>query len=403
MTSLDTIRPNVVRWLDGVRVGDIEHAFSETGRTTPTLYSALYAVLARELIDAWDGIDREAAADWVRTFQDSETGFFWDNRMSYRSGSVHDTEYTSWHITCCALQALDALGARPAHPLVFLEPFRAPGAAQTWLEALNMRAAWRESNKIMALLAALYYAYDATADDVWLEPYHAVLDWLLSSQDPATGLWGTDAGASKMNGMAATYHFLMFFDAVGREVPLADLMVDATLALQLREGHYGPLGASACVDLDAVDILATRSLVTDHRGEEVRASVRRAYNAIAEMQNPDGGFPEHSLRGRSVLDWAAFAATYPSHRCAKTFVWQAKQVAKHALRGVRLNYSGGIEQSPASMYESTVWSAWFRPLAMATVAARWSDLVPSPVTFTPRFRRLPGLGYTHAAYAHASV
>ena len=402
MTSLDTIRPGLVGWLDRARAGDVEHVFSDSGRATPTLYPTLYAILARELVEAWDGIDREQAAAAVQQFQDAQTGFFWDDRMTYRPGSVHDEEYTRWHITCCALQALDALGARPTYPLAFLDPFREPGAVEQWLGRLNMKAAWRESNKIMALLASLYYAHDVTQDGVWLAGYHAVLDWLISSQDAETGLWGTDAGASRLNGMAATYHFLMFFDAVGRPVPHSERMLDTTLSLQLREGHYGPLGASACVDLDAVDILANRSLVTEHRAANVRASLLRAYEAIAEMQNPDAGFPEHSVRHRDVVDWVGFPTSYFRHGCKKTLVWQSKQVAKHLLRGVRTNYSGGIEQSPAGLYESTVWSAWFRPLAMAVVQARYPEAVPAPSTFTPRFRRLPGLGYTHVAEVHAS-
>ena len=147
-TSLDDVRDGLIRWLDAARIGETQYRFSESSGATPTLYSAVYAVLARELVQGWADVDRAALADSIKAYQDAETGYFWDPSVTFRAGGNHGSDYTRWHLTCCVLQALDALGARPDHDLSFLAPFRDPDHALEWLDERDMRTAWRESNRM---------------------------------------------------------------------------------------------------------------------------------------------------------------------------------------------------------------------------------------------------------------
>jgi hypothetical protein len=403
MKSLDYIRSEVLDWIEDSQSSADTFAFSKSAANTPTLYSTIYAVLGLELLEGFDRVDTQSLVNRVRDHQRPETGYFWDDTMTYRPGATHNPDYTRWHLTCCSLLALDALDSAPLYPLTFLVPFREAQYVADWLNGLNMKAAWRESNKIMSLLSALYHAYDSEGDDAWLDSYNHVLDWLVSVQDKRTGMWGPDSGSGILNGMAATYHFLMFFYAVGREVPYADRIIDNTLVLQLPEGHFGPFGASACVDLDAADILVNLSLQTDHRADDVRVALLRLYKSIGDLQGSDGGFPEHSVRGRSVLDWIGVPFQFVRHKCKQTTIWQTKQVIKHIAFSGRPQYSGSIEQCHSQVYESNIWSAWFRPLAMAMVHLRYPAATPTPRTFTPRFRRLPGLGYTLVSQSNAPI
>lgn len=399
VTSLGEVRTKALGWVSGAETSPWRYRYTHAPTAEAILYPSLYAILALELFDALpdstsSGLDPGVAA--IQQCQDEASGYFRDPRATYVRNGAHDENYTAWHLTSCALQALDALGARPRYPLKFLEPFVNVEYTREWLTTRDMRAAWRESNTIMSLLAGLHFNWITSGDRAWLETYDWILGWLDEEQDPGTGFWGPNRGSGLINGMAATYHFLMFFYAVGREVRYADRIIDSTLKLQLQEGHFAPVGGSSCIDLDGIDILVSLSWITDYRLEDVRSASVRLYDAIARMQNPDGGFPEHSWSGLTVGGLLPLALSWARHRCKKTYVWQGRQFMKHLLAPRHRMYSGSIEQCVSGMYESNIWSAWFRPLALAIVADRFPTDVPAP-GFTPRFRRLPGLGYTMAS------
>lgn len=58
----------------------------------------------------------------------------------------------STSITCAGISPHD----RPAHPLRFLDTFT-PATAREWLEKLDWRNPWLESNRVMFVLAGLIY------------------------------------------------------------------------------------------------------------------------------------------------------------------------------------------------------------------------------------------------------
>lgn len=397
---LDSTRKRSLEWILNTNLGNGKYRFSFSTTPTPTLYSSAYAVLAMELFDnlvKLSELEYKELVSFLTSSQNRETGFFCDSTISYVSGASHDNDYTSWHMTCCILQALDALDVSPKYELKFLEPFQDIKQINKWLESLNMKKAWKESNKIMSLLTSLYFSFVQQGDNRWLFSYNHVLDWLDKHQDPKTGFWGCSYGSGLLNGMAATYHLLMFYYAINRPIRYMSQIIDSTLCLQVNEGNFSPFGGNSCIDLDAIDILVSLSRYTDYRLADVKIAAKRLFCALTSLQNEDGGFPEHSVRNFKLVHLAPLGFSYFRHKCFKTYVWQTKQIVKHTLFRQRQMYRDSVKQCCSSMYDSNLWSTWFRPLAMFIIADRFPEDYDVPLDFHPKFRRLPGLGYTSRA------
>ena len=132
------------------------------------------------LLEGEGGLDRaperEAWARAVLESQDPETGRFGE--------------------TWLALQALDALGVRPACRLAFLDALTTPGAAAAWVGALDWSDAPGAADRVAALLLALTYRAEVEGDAAAADAYHEALDALDLAQDPETGFWGGGVGVT---------------------------------------------------------------------------------------------------------------------------------------------------------------------------------------------------------------
>ena len=300
----------------------------------------------------------EAIGRWIQEMQEPETGLFRDpllQRFPVQSAS-HDEEYLLHQMTYFAIQALDALNMRPRHRLRFATRFNSPEAITDWLAGLDWSDAWLQSNRVMFVLAFLIYTAEVEGDNAAPQAYHTALDWLERTQDPRTGLWGTNVGASTLNGMAAAYHFLPFFEYVHRPLQMLNTLIDSTLSLQQADHLFGPtIGGGACEDLDAIDALLVASKYTRYRAGEVKRALLRAFWAIWNAQNADGGF--------------GYAMGEP---------------------GATYRYSGW-EALEIGLDAGDTWATWFRLLALATIQSAYPDDVPHLGAW--QFRRWPALGY----------
>lgn len=70
----------------------------------------------------------------------------------------------------------------------------------------------------MFALAFLVYAAEHDQEPGAAPIVHAALDWLDAVQDQETGTWGRKDGSSLLNSMAATYHFLPFYEYLQRPI-----------------------------------------------------------------------------------------------------------------------------------------------------------------------------------------
>jgi len=331
--------------------------FRFTPQGTATVTSTSIGLLLAEGLGAVPEAQPDIV-ELIRSAQDPSSGLF---REPFAAsvpllGEEHDSEYHDCMTTYFALHALDVLGERPQHPLHFLESFRQPGAVAGWLESLNWANPWRESNRIMHLLSALLFALLWDRKEWAADRYHDVLDWLDAWQDPRTGLWGADRGASLLNAVAGAYHFVPFYRYARRPVRGWSKIIDACLKLQHDDGLFAPFpGGGACEDLDAIDLLCTGARAANQLTPEIRQALTRAFWAIWNMQREDGSMPYADEAGNAVYRFSS---------------WPAME----APRG------GG-----------DVWATWVRLASMHTIRALLGDDLPPLGPWI--FRRLPALGF----------
>jgi len=324
----------VNKWLEGMRVGN---GLRFAGNTRGTLLSTCIAILLHEGLESLDSVPGELWKSWslyVQSCQDPATGRFLDPmEESAGRGPAPAVEL----LTYFAIQALDALGAEALHPLHFLARFEAPGAIAAWLDGLNWSNPELESDRVMSLLAGLIYRAEKERHAAAPGLYHQVLDWLDHAQDIATGLWGTQQGASVPGAIAGAHRLVPFYEFVHRPVCSVAKIVDAALSLQQEDGLFGPgSGGGACEDLAAIGLLATFTKQFNYRASDIKKCLVRSFWSILNLQNADGGF--------------AYAAR-----------------------------------------DSDVWASWLRVLALQTIRGTYPEDLPEIGGW--RFRRWPAVGF----------
>lgn len=352
--SRPSIHDRAAAWMEGLRT---RSGFRFTAGGAETVISTSMGVLLAEGV----GValpHREAVLRTLWSAQDPESGLFLEplaDRIP-PEGPVHDRQYLDWTATYSATHALDALGERPKHPLIFVDSFRHREALIEWLAGLDWSNPWRESNRIMHLLSAFLFTLLWDGKQWAAERYHDTLDWLDEKQDRRTGLWGTGEGASLLNAVAGAYHFVPFYRYARRPVRGWSKIVDACLEIQNEDGLFATAaGGGACEDLDAVDLLCTSVRATGRLSPEVRKALTRAFWAIWNMQRGDGGFPYTDCRDDSSYLYSS---------------WPAMK---------------------ARMGGSDLWAGLARLTTLHTIQALLSGDVPEAGSWT--FRRLPALGF----------
>ena len=326
-----------------------------------TLIATSCAVLILEGIDRLQAVPPALREQWIAYLQEcqrADDGLFVDPLLERFpiAGNDHDLEYLLDQTTYFALQALDALGSAPRYPIRVLERWPTPGAFVGWLEGLDWSNAWLQSNRVMFALSFLVYAVEHAHERAAAQIFHAALDWLDAAQDQETGTWGRKAGSSLLNSMAATYHFLPFYEYVQRPIQRLNNLIDATLSLQQADGLFGAgPGGGACEDLDAIGVLAVAARYSRHRADDMQRAVLRAFWGLWNAQNDDGGFGYSMGAADRVYRFSSWAAM------------------EGRLRA------------------SDVWATWSRLVAIGTIRRWFPDDTPALPPW--RFRRLPGLGY----------
>ena len=335
-------------------------AFRFSNQSPPTLISTAVAVLVLEgagELDSVPDVDRLSIVQYLRDCQDPDTGLFLDplvKRFPIESAD-HNREYFDYQCTYFALQALDALGVRPAHSLRFLDSF-VPAAAVRWLDELDWSNPWLESNRVMFVLASLIHRAEVEDNATAPVVFHSMLDWLDRAQDPRTGFWWEPGKTSVLNAMAGAFHFLPFFHYVNRPVTHMSKLASACLALQHADAMFAPgPGGGACEDMDAICILAMIASEPNPQPAAYKRALIRAFWAIWNLQTPGGGFP---YAGRPTGETYRFGG------------WA----------GMEAQVGGG-----------DVFATWFRLTSLAMISRLYPEDLPQLGQW--RFRRWPALGY----------
>jgi hypothetical protein len=355
----------------------------------PTIMSLCFAILIAELYDALPGDGHEAWQNVVMSVQDPTTGLFVDPLFSRDDlePTSPGENYLLYQTTYFALNALDALECRPRYPLRFVEPFCDTAYLDKWLEGLDCSDPWKESNRVMFIAADLYAVWQWESNQSALSALHRLLDWLDAHQDPETGFWGMQEGASLLNAMAGAYHFLPFYFCLDRPFHFPEAMIKSTLSLQQSDGLFHlDGGGDTCLDVDAVDILVKCSLVTPHLADKVEAALERAYYGLLSNHAADGGFCRARHRPLPPKSWKR-------HLAEPLGLDRLLGRPYSSPRGIQ--YYSGWKKMPYDIRQSDLWSTWFRPFGLAVISARYPQAFPTDVHWG--FRRTPALGWHDTA------
>jgi len=252
-------------------------------------------------------------------------------------------------LTNYALGALQALDAHDDLSLTFVAPFLDPLCMEAWLSRRDMRDPWQEGNNIVNLgsfLLLLRERGDAVEREKAEGALTILFDWHDRLQEPSTGFWGVDQAHDPrmaLRAMAGATHNFHLWYACDRTLPHFERAIDYCLSLPRTTD-------SACIDVDAVDILAHGHRLTAHRRDEIRSWLLTKLEGLLALQSEDGGFFDERHGVRRVDGWVK-----------------------------------GYEE-PQGI--SNTFATWFRLIAIAMIA---ETLWPGWRAW--RFRRMIGIGY----------
>jgi hypothetical protein len=237
--------------------------------------------------------DRRAWVDYIRQWQDPDSGIFIGPEIvpGELTSSIHDWTHVTMHLTAHAVPALHILGGRPAYALRFAKRFLDLNRLSQWLQRRDWRKAWLEGNNLLFVGQFLIYLRDFEQCDEAQVALNLLFEWLNREQDPATGLWGTDGYCDAFDAIYGGYHQLLLYYYCNRPVPHAERIIDTGLGLQHSDGGFArDWGGGACEDVDVVDILVNLYKRTGHRPRAVRRALQLALDNILNQQLADGGF-----------------------------------------------------------------------------------------------------------------
>jgi hypothetical protein len=314
------------------------------------------AVLCRALIGGLDGFgddDRAALVAWLEQARLPDGRFrvagMTDDTVFKKPDLAETWRYIDFHVTNYTLGAIEMLAPERRPVLDFALPFLEPRALEAWLARRDMRDPWQEGNNIVNLgsfLLLLERDGDALCRARVAEAFAILFDWHDRNQEPTTGFWGVGQLSDPtrlLHAFAGAMHNHHLWFARGRDLPFHDKAIDYVLTLP-------PRVDSACIDVDAVDLLVHGHRLVNHRRPEIEAWIASLLEALLADQNPDGGFCDVRTGVRRQDGW---------------------------VRGY---------EEPQGMSNS--FATWFRWIAIAMIA----DMI-WPGRWPWRFRRMVGIGY----------
>ena len=192
-------------------------------------------------------------------------------------------QYIDFHVTNYTLGAIDTLDVNRPKRLDFVTPWCNPALLQQWLAVRDWDDPWQEGNSIVNLASFLLLRGSEAEDSL-----HTLLYELEAQQNPHTGFWGKhqeQGGTPLLHAFAGAMHSFHLWYIRDRPLPYQREAMDYALTLP-----HEPI--SACLDVDAVDLLFHGVRMTGHRSADVRPWMTAKLSTLLESQLSDGGFAD---------------------------------------------------------------------------------------------------------------
>jgi hypothetical protein len=328
-------------------------------------YNGIMALDLLGGLDGWSSDERLALVRWLEAHRLPDGRFRMPGMTAesvFKKPDRAETwRYIDFHITNYTLGAIEALDPDRRPLLDFAKPFLDEKTLGHWLSLRDLRDPWQEGNNIVNLASFLMllarHGDGRETPEAFRRLVEARLtqlfDWHDRLQEPTTGFWGVGQhGDSRqlLHAFAGSMHNFHIWYESGRPLPNQERAVDYVLTLP-------PAVDSACIDVDAVDLLI-HAWPLDYRRAEIEAWLAELLGALLAEQNADGGFCDIREGVRRQDGW---------------------------VRGY---------EEPQGI--SNTFATWFRWIAIAMVA----DLL-FPRRWHWRFRRTIGIGYRAPGWSAA--
>ncbi|WP_376099823.1 hypothetical protein ACE7GA_12455 [Roseomonas sp. CCTCC AB2023176] len=350
---IEAARARSLAWLDAMqapgeprgvsRISAAHDASAWPGVLLPGTYNA---VMCRALIgglDDFTGAERGDLVAWLEQHRLPDGRFripgMHDDAVFKKPDLAETWGYIDFHVTNYSIGAAEVLDPVRAAVLDFARPFLDPTTLLAWLARRDLRDPWQEGNNVVNLGSFLLVLQ---AD----EPMRLLFEWHDRLQEPTTGFWGVNQhgdATALLHAFAGSMHNFHLWYATGRPLPYLDRAMDYVLTLP-------PSVDSACIDVDAVDLLVHGVALTGHRRGDVADWLGALLPRLLDWQGADGGFCDVRDGVRRQDGW---------------------------IRGY---------EEPQGL--SNTFATWFRWIAIAMIADHlW------PGRWPWRFRHMVGIGY----------
>lgn len=361
--AIESARQRSLTWLDSMQAAGqpkgvmrISPAHDPARWPGVLLYGTYNGVMCLDLIgglDVFSTKERADAVEWLERHRRGDGIFrvpgMADDAVFKKPDPAETWRYIDFHITNYALGAIDALAPGRKPNLAFAEAFLDPLTLKAWLADRDLNDPWQEGNNIVNL-ASFLLLMRRDGDAALQSRVRSALDILFAWHDryrePTTGFWGVGQLSDTtrlLHAFAGSMHNFHLWYHEGRAPEGFANAVDYVLSLP-------PRIDSACIDVDAVDVLVHGLMLLDHRRAEIRHWLTTLLNALLADQNADGGFCDIRTGTRRQDGW---------------------------IKGY---------EEPQGL--SNTFATWFRWIAIAMIA---DALFPGRWPW--RFRRMIGIGY----------
>ncbi|RXT48140.1 hypothetical protein B6S44_24025 [Bosea sp. Tri-44] len=361
--AIETARLRSLGWLATLQVpGEprgvmrISAAQDHTRWPGVSLYGTYNGIMCLDLIGGLAGFseaERTALVTWLEAHRRPDgivrVPGMTEEAVFKKADRDETWRYIDFHVTNYTLGALDVLdpGRRPN--LAFVEPFLDPLTLKAWLADRDLNDPWQEGNNIVNL-AGFFLLLRRDGDAAIKARVDAALEilygWHDRNREPSTGFWGVGqlSDATRLlHAFAGSMHNFHIWYHEGRIPAAFDRSVNYVLSLP-------PRVDSACIDVDAVDVLVHGLVLLDYRRDDICRWLSTLLDALLADQNGDGGFCDVRTGTRRQDGW---------------------------VRGY---------EEPQGL--SNTFATWFRWITIAMIAD-----VLFPGRWNWRFRRMIGIGY----------
>lgn len=387
---LTSPKEKVLDWLRTLRLPDQHCRYQFSKDSDDTIFSTCFALFILDLFKETKQFTEDERKQWVsyiQGFQNKEYGYF-EPQVYYHT----DKERNSYQLTCFCLSALKILDAEPKFPLSFVEQWRTPDDVKRYLYEKDCHLGKPGSgNKAMFLAIFLTYEYERTGEAYFLDKVNAWFELHDESQN-VNGLWGKGVKSSFFRGLQNGFHQLLIYFYWHKQTNRIDRTLDIVLKLQDKDGYFAPTpGGEACHDYDATHILVNAYNILDYRRKDIRQSLRRAYHALLQNQNADGGFCQSKKKPDSIIDMMRFVPFCLYGNTPYVWYYRLRRVVGTVVRTDFTIYTGWTQKN-REWHQSNLWDTWFRCLALAEIAHTIDDKALDDFR-NVQFHKTPGLGH----------